>query len=156
TYNPEVDRVPLLVVATALRGLIAGGRALWERYDNGDNLLFRESDLRDPARSALFQELRQLPDPVLQSLVGHLARSCQGKVGAAPLLEEMLPGEKPAGPVQPLAPAPPPTPAQAEVTATLSAAPKGDFCFSDTVPPTRLSRKKGRRSVGSWVAAGTA
>jgi len=38
TYNPEVDRFPLLVVSAALRCLMAGGRNLWERYDNGDNL----------------------------------------------------------------------------------------------------------------------
>jgi hypothetical protein len=38
-------------------GAVRGGSGLWERYDNGDNLLFREEDLRNPPQSALFREL---------------------------------------------------------------------------------------------------
>jgi serine/threonine protein kinase len=44
TYSPEADRFPHLVIYTALRALAVGGRALWERYDSGDNLLFRQAD----------------------------------------------------------------------------------------------------------------
>ena len=62
TYNAEVDRFPLLVVGTALQALSVGGRSLWERYDNGDNLLFKETDLRAPGQSALFAELLQMTD----------------------------------------------------------------------------------------------
>src|SRR5436190_16606878 len=61
-YNAEVDRVPLLAIACALRALAVNGKALWDRYDNGDNLLFREADLRAPARSALFKELWNASD----------------------------------------------------------------------------------------------
>ena len=50
TYSPDVDRFPLLVVACACACLAVGGKTLWDKYDNGDNLLFRESDLRDPSR----------------------------------------------------------------------------------------------------------
>src|SRR5262249_42285281 len=57
TYNPEVDRFPHLLTYTALRALRVGGRALWERYDNGDNLLFRQKDLEAPQQSELFREL---------------------------------------------------------------------------------------------------
>jgi hypothetical protein len=57
TYHLEVDRFSHLVIYTALRGLRAGGRPLWERYDNGDNLLFRAQDFRDPGNSPLFREL---------------------------------------------------------------------------------------------------
>src|SRR5262249_55085829 len=45
TYGVKVDRFSHLVICTALRALAVGGRGLWERYDNGDNLLFKESDL---------------------------------------------------------------------------------------------------------------
>src|SRR4051812_34773406 len=48
TYNLEVDRFPLLAVATTLRCLTVGGKALWHKYDNGDNLLFREPDFKAP------------------------------------------------------------------------------------------------------------
>ena len=61
-YNQEVDRFSLLAIAVGLRCLTVGGRSLWERYDNGDNLLFRHADLQTPAESPLFQELLEIPD----------------------------------------------------------------------------------------------
>ena len=47
------------VPAPGGRGRLAGrrwsaGRPLWDRFDNGDNLLFKESDLRDPANGPVF------------------------------------------------------------------------------------------------------
>ncbi len=68
TYGPEVDRFPVLLIATALACLKAGGRALWEKYDNGDNLLFREADLQAPTKSPLFYELLKLTDPEARKL----------------------------------------------------------------------------------------
>ncbi len=88
--GPEVDRVPLLVIAAALRALVSGGPALWDRYDAGDNLLFREADLRVPAESALFQELWHLPDSLSHVLVGRLALACQGPIDEAPLVTDLL------------------------------------------------------------------
>jgi WD40 repeat protein len=90
-YNAEIDRFPLLLVATALASLKAGGRALWEKYDNGDNLLFREADLQAPVKSRLFYELLKLPDPLTQELVRHLLDALRGNLEATRLLEEVLP-----------------------------------------------------------------
>jgi hypothetical protein len=90
TTGPEVDRVPLLVVAAALRCLVVGGQPLWQRYDSGDNLLFREADLRAPAQSAVFRELWGLPDPLAHVLVGRLALACHDPIDQAPLLSELL------------------------------------------------------------------
>ena len=75
TYNIDVARFPLLLVATALRALKAKGRELWDRYDNGDNMLFREGDLREPARSGLLRELLQPRDtaPMAAAIVRALA-----------------------------------------------------------------------------------
>jgi hypothetical protein len=87
-YGPEVDRFSLLVVAVALRALIAGGQALWDRYDNGDNLLFKEADLRAPAESALFRELSQSPDPETRVLAGRLLQALTLPLDECPLLEE--------------------------------------------------------------------
>src|SRR5262249_4646582 len=39
-YGPEMDRFSLLCGYAALRALAVGGRALWKRYDRGENLLF--------------------------------------------------------------------------------------------------------------------
>jgi WD40 repeat protein len=96
TYNLKIDRFALLLVATALRALTVGGRALWERYDNGDNLLFKESDLRAPAVSPLFAELRTLADMQTQALVGRLQAACEARLEDTPFLGDLLPEEKPA------------------------------------------------------------
>ena len=85
-----MDRFPLLLIATALRALKAGGRPLWDRYDNGDNLLFRESDLRDPDGWTLFERLRTFRDPTTVRLTDALLTALQGEVESAPLLEEVL------------------------------------------------------------------
>jgi hypothetical protein len=94
-YNAEVDRFPLLVVATALKALSVGGRALWDRHDNGDNLLFRETDLQAPAKSALFKELRELSDPQTRMLVAELEKAVERKLEEVPAIDELLPETKP-------------------------------------------------------------
>jgi WD40 repeat protein len=96
TYNAEVDRFPLLVVYVALRALMVGGRALWERYDNGDNLLFRQQDLEAPSKSALFLELLRLDDPSLRFLAGALIDAARKPLEQTPLLEDLLVSVQPA------------------------------------------------------------
>jgi hypothetical protein len=67
-YSLEVDRFSHLVIYTAVRALMTGGKALWEKFDNGDNLLFKASDFEKPGQSPLFQELWAFPDPGVQTL----------------------------------------------------------------------------------------
>jgi hypothetical protein len=89
-YHAEVDRFSHLVIYTALRALAASGKPLWERYDNGENLLFREQDFKDPAASALFRELWASPDPELGRLAAHLLLAGQGPSEDVPLLDELV------------------------------------------------------------------
>src|SRR5580700_10593082 len=63
-YNGDVDRFPHLVIASALRATVLGGKALWDKFDNGDNLLFKEADLRDPAKAVVFKTLWEMHDNV--------------------------------------------------------------------------------------------
>jgi hypothetical protein len=91
TYSAQVDRFPLLLVATALRALAVSGPQLWNRYDNGDNLLFREIDLKKPESSPLFKELHGLADPQVRKLAEELHQSCQRNLEDAPVLEELMP-----------------------------------------------------------------
>lgn len=58
-FGPSLDRFPGLAVYTALRACAARPR-LWERYDIGENLLFRDADFYDPDQSALFDELASM------------------------------------------------------------------------------------------------
>ncbi len=87
-YSRDVDRFPLLLVATSLRALQAGGRALWERYDNGDNLLFTEADLQAPTKSPLFRELLRSPDGLTVTMATRMIDALRGDVDSAPLLQE--------------------------------------------------------------------
>src|SRR5258708_10145871 len=52
-YSLDVDRFSHLVIYTAARALQTGGKSLWEKYDNGDNLLFKASDFEKPQKSPL-------------------------------------------------------------------------------------------------------
>ncbi|HEV3260675.1 MAG TPA: hypothetical protein VG013_27725, partial [Gemmataceae bacterium] len=94
TYSLEVDRFPHLVIFCALRGLIAGGRPLWDRYDNGDNLLFRQKDLAAPPDSALFADLRKLDDPALRRVVETLSFCASRPLEKTALLEHLVPIEE--------------------------------------------------------------
>src|SRR5262249_3588651 len=95
-YNLEVDRFPLLLVATALTALKVKGRALWEKYDNGDNLLFKEQDLKAPTKSPLFLDLLRSGDPTTERLVDHMLKALKGDWKSAPLLEDLMPEARPA------------------------------------------------------------
>ncbi len=94
-YGPDMDRFALLLIATALRAVIVGGRPLWQRYDNEDNLLFRATDLAAPRQSALFAELARIPDPLLERLVEGLWQACHGPLEEVPSLEEVLDESRP-------------------------------------------------------------
>jgi hypothetical protein len=90
TYNAEVDRFPMLVIYVALRALVAGGRALWDRYDTGDNLLFRQQDLQAPGKSALFYELLKVGDPSVRLLAEQLIDAARKPLEQTPLLQELI------------------------------------------------------------------
>jgi hypothetical protein len=103
TYSLDVDRFPVLLIATALSALKAGGRPLWEKYDNGDNLLFTQEDLDAPSKSPLFYELLKRNEVDVRSLVEAMIEATRKPLDQAPLLEEVLPDP---GPARSLAPAP--------------------------------------------------
>jgi hypothetical protein len=89
-YDPEMDRFSHLLIYTALRSLGIGGEALWQRYDNEENLLFREEDFLQPSKSRLLRELWELPDRDVRGLVGHLLLASQGSLQVVPLLDELV------------------------------------------------------------------
>jgi hypothetical protein len=147
TYSREVDRYPLLLVACALRAVAEGGQALWERYDNGDNLLFKEADLRAPPESPLFQELKKLRDPLARSLAEQLADASARPLEQTPLLRELLP-EAPAARTAERQPAP---------TAVVAAVAEPAFDFQSAEGPASLARRKpaGKRML-PWALAAAA
>jgi hypothetical protein len=92
-YNSEVDRFPHLIIYTALRALTVGGRDLWDRYDNSENLLFREQDFTRPTESPLILDLWQLPDPDIRRLVGHVLLGSLMPLDRVAMLDEVVGSE---------------------------------------------------------------
>lgn len=90
TYDRDLDRFAHLVIYTALRALPIGGKALWQRHDNGENLLFRESDFKNPGQSKLFAELLALEDVGVQTLASHLVDACLCPMTQVPLLSDLV------------------------------------------------------------------
>jgi hypothetical protein len=86
----DLDRFAHLVIYSALRCLVIGGRALAERYDNSENLLFREQDFRTPAESRLFRELWDTRHPVARTLVGYLVLAAAGSLEEVPKLSRLV------------------------------------------------------------------
>jgi WD40 repeat protein len=171
TYALEADRFPLLLIATSFRSLKTGGRTLWDKYDNGDNLLFKEADLAAPTKSALFAELVKLSDPAVKPLVNHMLEALKGGIGAAPALEEVLPtggkvtasqqtrAARPAvAPPAAVTAAPPPVAPRANPVAPAVSPKASHFAFDEGDEGTRRPRKT--KSSGSsplpWIIAGGA
>ena len=95
-FGPALDRFAGLVVYTAIQATRMRP-ALWERFDTGENLLFRDSDFYDPEASPLFQALRDTE--ALDSLVAHLESACYQSPERTPALAEVRDGT--AAPVAP-------------------------------------------------------
>lgn len=89
-YNADLDRFPHLVIASALRATMLGGRALWDQFDRGDNLLFTAEDLSDPGQSHVFRTLWEMHDGMLCLLLGHLALASREPLRKTPWLDDLL------------------------------------------------------------------
>jgi hypothetical protein len=87
TYDAGVDRFSLLVLVTALHALAINGRVLWDRHDNGENLLFTESDFQEPAGSALLRELWHSESKTLRALAGWLILASRGPEAEVPAIK---------------------------------------------------------------------
>jgi hypothetical protein len=87
--HPPIDRFPHLVIGPCVLSLPA---SRLDRFDNGDNLLFREVDFANPRKSELFRALWELDDPTVTNLVALLIASAQRPMGDTPWLDELLAG----------------------------------------------------------------
>lgn len=88
-FGPFLDRFPGLVVFTALRAC-AERPSLWERYDTGENLLFRDADFYDPSGSALFDELASMT--AVSALADALQTACYVEPSDVPPLSDIRAG----------------------------------------------------------------
>ena len=88
-FGPHLDRFPGLAIYTALRAC-AARPGLWERYDSGENLLFRDADFYDPAQSALFDELSSME--AVSPLAEALHTACYVELADVPPLSDVRAG----------------------------------------------------------------
>jgi WD40 domain-containing protein len=100
-YDFEMDRFAHLVIYLALRAVAAAGQRLWDQYDNGDNLLFREADFTNPAGSPLLRELLRAPEVAVQILAGHLLLGAEGEIPRVPLITDIVREDGSAVPLAP-------------------------------------------------------
>jgi hypothetical protein len=162
TYNVEVDRFPLLVIYTAIRALITGGQSLWDRFDNGENLLFCRQDFEAPTKSALFAALLKADDPEVRSLAADLIDAARLPLEQAPLLNELSAGVWPVPePSQPV-----PSAAVAVATAPIVAVPvagavpatvalpaaSGAIASSQPIGKARISSRRMSLLAGGFAA----
>ena len=90
-YNADMDRFSHLAIYTAIQAAMVGKRELWDKFDNGDNLLFRETDFKNPETSDLFRRLWETPSqPELHSLAGRLILACKRPLNQCPHLDELI------------------------------------------------------------------
>ncbi len=88
-FGPYLDRFPGLVIYIALRAT-AARPSLWERYDTGENLLFRDADFYDPEQSPLFDELAGMQS--VAALTEALHTACYVEPSDVPPLAEIQAG----------------------------------------------------------------
>jgi len=67
---------------------IARDQTLYERFCDGDNMLFQRSDFENPGTSAVFRELRQIRP--LADKLDAFASICKRPIEQVPTLEEFL------------------------------------------------------------------
>ena len=69
---------------------VAADSALWSKFNNGDNLIFKKSDFADPDGSECFRLLKNSQEKVIRDLAGRLAEFCSHSLKDVPELESIL------------------------------------------------------------------
>lgn len=88
-FGPYLDRFSALLIDTALQAC-AHRPELWDRFDSGENMLFRLDDLADPSTSLLFEELRSIDG--LRDQAAALERACYLEPELVPPLADVVNG----------------------------------------------------------------
>lgn len=88
-FGPTMDRFSFILVDLSFSALMERS-SLFQKYSNGENIIFTASDFRDPSQSALFQEL--WTSPSLKQHALHFARICKSPVKDVPTLVDFLAG----------------------------------------------------------------
>ncbi len=86
-FGHRIDDFSFILIDLSLDAIARDPR-LYERFCNGDNILFEKSDFEDPRTSPVFRELRRIPP--LAAKVDDFASICKRPIEQAPSLEAFL------------------------------------------------------------------
>jgi len=76
-FDLGIDDFSAAVIRIAILAL-RRDRSLWEKYNNGDNLLFRRRDFLDPHSSQLITDLKEIADNEIDEKLDFLIKACTG------------------------------------------------------------------------------
>lgn len=92
-FSARIDDFSATVIYTAILAL-SQDPSLWQKYDNGENILFCQRDFIDPDKSPLFRDLRALGKP-LPEYADRISVLCRCDFVDVPSLEGFLSGVQP-------------------------------------------------------------
>ena len=95
-FGPRIDDFSFIMIDLSLDA-VARDPSLYEKFCNGDNILFQKSDFEAPKTSPVFKELRQIPP--LANKIDDFASICEAPIEQAPTLEDFLARHRKHGPV---------------------------------------------------------
>ena len=99
-FHSGIDEFSAAIIDIAISALIRDP-SLWEKYNNGDNLLFRRRDFVDPQRSPLIADLQAMNDGDIRKKLDFVINACSSakrasKQPARPAKRVEAPAPKPA------------------------------------------------------------
>mgnify|MGYP001231111246 CR=1 FL=1 len=86
-YDNKIDRFSAIVIYLGLRAVVALP-SLWERYDNGENILFCSSDFINPESSKLLKDIAKINE--LAPLADKFKQVCRLDYDNIPSLEQFI------------------------------------------------------------------
>lgn len=86
-FGPIMDRFSFITIDLSLRTL-AEEPALFDKFSNGENILFSVGDYLDPASSAVFADILAIPS--LAKDTDAFAKICRAPIANVPSLEDFL------------------------------------------------------------------
>jgi serine/threonine protein kinase len=74
-FHADIDEFSATVIQIAISA-VSREPSLWEKYNNGDNLLFRRRDFHDPQKSTLIADLRAIGDDEISKKLDFIINIC--------------------------------------------------------------------------------
>ena len=88
-FDKDIDRFASIIIYIGLKA-ISSNPSLWKTYDNGENLLFKQSDFADLQKSQLIRDLVAMP--AVRPLIGRFLGVCYLEFDNIPSLDSFING----------------------------------------------------------------